>query len=208
MPSPETIVQGLTRVANDFIPLALAWHVALVATLVGAATRRFQPTQRLAGALLALPVLSVGVLAWRTGNPFNGTVFVALTVALLLVARRLSARRVSCGPRWAVGLGLVAIAYAAVYPHFVALESVWLYPLVAPVGLVPCPTLSLVVGFGLLADSLDSRAWSLTVGLAALAYALFGMLALGVWLDLGLLVAGCGLLIRELSAGRERASRR
>jgi hypothetical protein len=100
--------------------------------------------------------------------------------------------------------GLASIAYGFVYPHFLADTPAWMYLVAAPVGLVPCPTLATVLGFGLLAGGFGSRAWSTTAGLAGLFYAVFGTLRLGVWLDVGLGVAAVAMLACAMSVPRRR----
>ena len=88
MPEPDQILADLARVANRFLPLAVAWHVAL---LVAAAALAFgaRPGARGASLLLVAPLVSVSALAWTTSNPFNGVVFAALALALTLIGVRL-----------------------------------------------------------------------------------------------------------------------
>lgn len=49
---------------------------------------------------------------------------------------------------------------------------------------MPCPTLSIVIGLSLVVGGLDSRAWTLLLGISGLFYGLFGVLRLGVTIDL------------------------
>ena len=60
---------------------------------------------------------------------------------------------------------------------------------------MPCPSLALAVGLGLLADGFGSRAWPAVASAVGAFYALFGMLHLGVWLDTGLLLASVALAV-------------
>jgi hypothetical protein len=102
--------------------------------------------------------------------------------------------------RWAA---LALIAYGFVYPHFV--DGVWYRSLYAsPVGLVPCPTLAIVAGFALLVQTRHSRALCAVLAGWTAFYALFGVFRLGVWLDIGLLVA-MGTLAIESFPIRRRA---
>jgi hypothetical protein len=108
-------------------------------------------------------------------------------------------------------LGALGLAYAVGYPHFVAVAAGWHYLLLAPLGVVPCPTLGLLAAGTLLAGGFGARAWSWTVATAALSYALFGVLWLGVWLDLGLLLLAAALCVQAWRAQRaqgEAASHR
>jgi hypothetical protein len=204
MPTSQQILEGLRYIANAYVELAILWHLVIAIALVMLATRRVRPSQRVAAVLLVLPLLSVAGLAWMNGNPFNGLAFSVAAIVLTVLGARLPSEPVRLGPRWAVGLGALTLAYAWVYPHFLD-GSPWLYTIGSPLGLVPCPTMSAVVGFGLLAGGFDSRSWSFVAAGVGVFYALFGMLRLGVWLDAGLLVASTGLAalaIRDVFARR------
>lgn len=195
MPTPTEILNGLTAIANDHVVIAILWHVAILAALVALALG-WRPRLRLAASLLAAPLASVAALAFVHGNPFNGVLLGA--GALALVAFALAARTgdepLAAGAPWTVAAAAALIAFAWTYPHFLA-RGGWLgFLYAAPVGLVPCPTLALVAGLALLADGLDRR---IAAGLAALAafYGLFGVLRLGVQLDLGLLAGAVALAV-------------
>lgn len=212
MPSPDEILAGLSQIANDASALAVAWHaLALVALL--ALAPGWRPSRRQLGLLLTLPLLSVSALAWTHGNPFNGAVFAAGAVALAVLSARWRDRQPPGGaPLWARLAGAALLAFGWVYPHFVAVDSPLSYLYAAPLGLVPCPTLSAVVGATLLAGGLGSRAWSLLLGALGLLYGLFGGLRLGVAIDL-VLIAGAAalltlaLLTRPAAAAHEPAPR-
>jgi hypothetical protein len=120
--------------------------------------------------------------------------FALLAVATLAVAPSVSLEPAASGAGWAVAVGTAALAFAWIYPHFLEARSPLVYFAASPMGLVPCPTLSMVLGFGLVAGGFGSRTWSLIMGVAGIFYALFGMLRLGVWLDVGLLVAAVAIL--------------
>ena len=77
-------------------------------------------------------------------------------------------------------------------PHFL-IGSPTQYLYAAPVGLVPCPTFALTAGFALLLLDDSARAPRLLVSAVSAFYAVFGVLRLGVVLDIGLLVAAIAL---------------
>lgn len=206
MPSPEEILAGVTRIANEHAFIAVLWHGIIAAALAAIASGLFRPTRRAGATLLALPLVSVSVFAFIAGNPFNGAVFAVLSVALAVFGARLPSERARSGPAWAVTLGLASIAFGFVYPHFLIDQPAWMYLVAAPVGLVPCPTLATVLGFALLAGGFDSRAWSLIAGAAGLFYGVFGMFRLGVWLDVGLLAAAVAMLACAFRVPRRRPS--
>ena len=70
-------------------------------------------------------------------------------------------------------------------------------------GLIPCPTLSLVIGFTLLAGGFGSKAWSLVLVAAGTFYGLFGVARLGVVLDV--VLAGGALCLLALTQSRRPA---
>jgi hypothetical protein len=92
------------------------------------------------------------------------------------------------------------------YPHFLAASGRWAPLHAAPPGLVPCPTLALVIGFSLLMGGLGSASWRAILSVAGLFYGVFGAWRLGVRLDvllaLGALALGTPLLGRLRSQAR------
>ena len=113
MPDREQILTGLTTAANHYVALAVAWHaVTLVAIIALAAGWR--PSRRLAGSLLAAPLISVSAVAWVSGNPFNGAVFAAASLALIVLAAACTSReRVSLAPRGSQLVGAALVAFEA-----------------------------------------------------------------------------------------------
>jgi hypothetical protein len=145
-------------------------------------------------------MLSVSALAWSTGNLFNGIVFGAMAVVSCFIALSLKRKSVSRGPAWATSFGVASLAFAWFYPHFLDSQPAAVYLIASPMGLIPCPTLTMVAAFGLMAHGLDSRAWSLMVAMAGLFYALFGIFRLEVWLDVGLFGASIALLMLSFTS--------
>ena len=196
MPSPDEIVAGLGRIANEGLLYALLWHIVVGAALIALALR-VSPSPRVMGGLAVLPLLSVSAFAWAFHNPFNGVAFALLAVALAVLAWR-GSREPKPRATWTTALGALLVAFAWTYPHFLVGMSPLTYLYGAPMGLIPCPTLSLVIGFALLGYCPGGRAWSLTLAGAGAFYALFGVVRLGVVLDLPLLAGAMGLVAREL----------
>jgi hypothetical protein len=205
MPSASSILQQLGAIANDGFAVAVGWH--LVIAVAGASLLiGWRPRKRVAAALLALPVGSAATSAIISANPFNGIALGALFVALLTLAIRMEGAPIERVPSWALVLGLVMIAYAWVYPHFLDGRGVLAYLYGAPVGLVPCPTLSLVIGFGLVAGGFASRSWMITVAVAGAFYGLFGWLRLGVAIDVVLAAGAMALVACAWSDARHGGS--
>lgn len=192
MPSSSEILSHLSFLSQSYIGLAILWHLAVFSVM---ARKGWRPKQRHAAQLLLLPLISVSILAWLHGNPFQGLVFLILSFILGLISFQLAIRPVSLHRKWTFPVGILALVYALIYPHFLDGKSILLYLIAAPVGVVPCPTLSLVFGFSLLFNGFYSRAWQAVCAVAGLFYAAFGIVVLGVWLDLGLLLITASMLI-------------
>jgi hypothetical protein len=193
MPTPQQILSGLTDIANGALPLAIAWHVVLLFVLM-ALVRGWRPRRRLAAATLSLPLISVAALALWHANPFNGAVFLLLALALGALALPMPPAAPPRPPPWAIVVGVVLVVFGWVYPHFLEQRPAWHYLFAAPLGLVPCPTLSVVIGLGLLAGGFGSRPWVLLLAAAGVFYGVFGAWRLGVWID-GVLLAGAAALL-------------
>ena len=194
MPDAQSILTNLRLIANDRIAVAVAWHVA-VAVCGLALALGWRPSRRLAGLLLSAPVASVAIVAFVHGNPFNGTMFAAITAALVGLASRFGPGAAEGGTTADRIAGALMIAFAWLYPHFLDARPPATYLYAAPMGLIPCPTLALVIGFALVSGGLASRAWSFTLAAAGLFYGFFGVFRLGVALDLFLVAGALALLV-------------
>jgi len=201
MPSTSQILEGLEAIAIEWRPLAIAWHVALGALLIAIA-RGWRAERRTLGLLLASPVACVGALAWSSGNAFNGPVFLIVSAGLVALALPMPGGAGRMAPRPFVIAGGALVAFGWVYPHFVNVETWFSHLYAAPLGLIPCPTLSAVIGLTLLMDGLDSRMWSRILAAVGALYGLIGWWRLGVTIDVVLLI---GAVV--LGAGGARGPR-
>ncbi len=138
MPTPEQILDGLTHIANQWQTLAIVWHIYF-AILAGGLALGVRPTKRVGAILLALPLISVSVLAWLTANPFNGTLFAAAAIALLVIAVRMPQAKIDIAPLWLVGAGALLFVFGWVYPHFLQSTSFAPYVYAAPTRPDPVP---------------------------------------------------------------------
>ena len=208
MPSAHEILQGLSTAANTWTFLAVFWHAYFAALLVPVLLG-WRPSQVVVGTLLASPLASVSVLAWVVGNPFNGAIFALLFVALMaLILRRPLRRMELTSPAWIV-IGAALFVFAWIYPHFLEGRPLYSYLYLAPLGLIPCPTLSMMIGMTILLGGVDSRAWTLVVGAAGIFYGIFGSLRLGVTIDWALTAGALCLLaqgVQRIRRGREGAT--
>ena len=192
MPSPDEILIGLTSIANEWRGVAVTWHVALALSLL-AIVSGWRPSTRVAACLLALPFVSVAAAAFASGNPFNGTVFAALTAILISLASHFPKGPIHVGTPRAVVAGALLIAFGAGYPHFLATDTWTTYLYAAPLGLLPCPTLSATMGASLALDLFQSRRWTIALVVAGLIYGTVGVFVLGVTLDY-VLLAGTAVI--------------
>jgi hypothetical protein len=192
MPTSDRILAGLTEIALAASPLAIVWHLALAVAIV-ALLAGWRPSRRSAGILIATPLISAGVVAAVFGNPVNASAMGVGGIALIALAARLPAEPVEAGPAWSAAAGWALVAFGWGYPHFLPPGSSFEYLSAAPTGLIPCPSLSVAIGFALLAGGLG-RAWSRVLGALGLLYGLFGALRLGVRIDLFLVLGAVALL--------------
>ncbi len=193
MPDAPEILQALRLAANQAIAVAVVWH-AIVLGAMFALVAGWMPTRRVAGFSLAAPLASAGIVGFLSGSPFNGIVLSVLALTLLLIAWRFGEQPVQLGGPGAILAGALLLGFGWVYPHFLESRPAVIYLVAAPVGVVPCPTLSLLIGVALLGGGLGSRAFSLTLAAVGLFYGLFGAIRLGVTID-AVLVAGAAVLL-------------
>ena len=196
MPHPIEILDGLSAIANQATGIAVTWHIVIAMSLVALAAG-WRPSQRTARLLIGMPLASVAGVAIVFDNPFNGMVFAARTLALTALAMSGDRRPVWSGSAWTRGIGVATIAFGWIYPHFLEGHPAF-YLYAAPVGLVPCPTLAVAIGFALIGNGLGSRVWSLTLAAIGLFYGVFGVLRLGVLLDIGLVGGALALVAAVL----------
>ena len=201
MPSSEQILTGLQLIANRAQTVATLWHIAVFIALVGVVSG-WRPSRRTIALALALPLLTVAIVAAFYQGIFNGAVFTLLGVTLALLGRRVPEDRPGRPPRWALALGIAMTILGFVYPHFLQGGSLSWYLYAAPVGVLPCPTLAFVIGVTLMVDGVGSRAWNVILVVVGLFFGIVGVAKLGVWLDVGLIIGAAGLAARTFG-GRE-----
>jgi hypothetical protein len=135
----------------------------------------------------------VSAVAWVYGNPFNGTTFGVLALLLIVLAGRLSKLPVAVASATLLVPGVFLTGFGWIYPHFVNVNHWMSFTYAAPFGLLPCPTLSGLIGVTLVFDMFWSKPWSLALAVAGFVYGVIGVLELGVALDYGLLAGAMWL---------------
>src|SRR5262245_2086298 len=84
VPTPDSILAGLTAIANGGLVVAVLWHIVIAAAVV-AVVAGWRPSQRVARVLLVAPLVSVAAEAFAFDNPFNGTAFGVGAVGLAVL---------------------------------------------------------------------------------------------------------------------------
>lgn len=202
MPASEAILAGLTTIANEWRALAVFWHAFGAAVLLAIAVRR-DLSNRLVSALLVLPMASVSALAWASHNPFNGAAFSMLSLALAVIAHRLPHALIRIAPWPWVLAGAALAVFGWTYPHFLVTSHWSVYLIAAPMGLLPCPTLSVISGLTLVLGGFRSKAWQLTLAVVCVAYGTIGVVRLRVAIDVALL-AGAAALVAAVAIAPPR----
>lgn len=194
MPTPVEILNGLAYAANQFTTLSIIWHVILLILVVLLIIGKKINIKTIA-ALLAIFLLSVGVIAVYTHNPFNAIMFAV--AALLFGIYTLKFKPEPAGLSWDIVpvIGLVMFLFGFIYPHFLEGSAFYKYLYASPMGLIPCPTLSAFIGITLMLKGFNSRRWMVTAAVFGLFYGIFGVLRLGVYLDAGLIAGALLVLI-------------
>lgn len=202
----EEIINGLQAIVNEYSFIAMIWHVAFYALIV-ALFAKWKPSSRILGIMLCLPLLSVAVFAWLAGNPFNGTMFSLAALLVFIFAFKASAQPVVFAKFPFAVAGMVMIAFGLVYPHFINPTSIITYLYASPAGLIPCPTLSILVGLMLLFNGSGFKSLTITFVVLGLFYGVFGVFKLAVYPDLFLLGGALILLIKYILSFRVPAAR-
>ena len=148
MPTTADILTFLERISNDLIVVAVVFHLLILGFIITLATR-WRPSKKIAGVLLSFALLSVPVIAWSYGNPFNGGIFSVFFLLLIFFSFKLPKEQVTITNSWILFPAAAMILFGFFYPHFLHANP-FIYLIAAPTGLIPCPTLSLVIGFTLL----------------------------------------------------------
>lgn len=203
MPKTENILSGLHSVANTYAGYAISWHAVIYLLLV-LLLFKWTPSNRFFGIFMALPLVSVAVLAWISGNPFNGSLFALAAITVFILAI-LAPGQVALSPAPYFIAGILMVIIGMVYPHFLETNSVFPYLYASPFGLIPCPTLMVLIGFALMFNGMGSQGIFITLIILGLFYGLFGVLKLAVYLDIILLLGTMIFMARYFIMIRNQA---
>jgi hypothetical protein len=202
LPTAEQITTALADLSQRWWLLAVWWHAYLIA-FAAALILKWRPSKRLAGLLLTIPLISVVSMSWLSGNPFTTLLLGLVSIAAVVIASRSPNEAVSLATTPLALAGTAMLVFGLAYPHFLGGVSLVTYLYAAPVGIVPCPTLSVLVGLSLILRSWESRAWGLLIGSTAFFYGIVGALYLGVTIDWALSAGAVVLVASSCSPSRE-----
>ena len=194
MPSTLEILDALSSITNNYVSIAIFWHIVFYA-LVIALLAGWRPYNQHFILFLALPVLSVGAIAWITGNPFNGGLFSIAFIMIILTGLKASREKLSISALPFMIPGTLLVAFGLWYPHFLIAASWTEYLYSSPAGVIPCPTLSVILGFSLIFNRFNSSSLTILFICFGLFYGIFGVFKLGVYPDIALLAGTICLLI-------------
>lgn len=207
MPGRAEILASLAAIANGNTLIAFGWHIAIAIALLRL-LGTWRPTVRQSLMALSMLAASVSSLALSAGNPFNGTLFALFAVVGVFCAVRSQGRFTDAQSPAAVAGSAGMILLGLLYPHFLTGRTPLIYFVAAPTGVIPCPTLAVLIGFTLLSPGVFPRLWTGVLVAFGAFYGLFGLFRLGVGID-GLLLIGTGLLWQlTFGSSRHPAGRR
>jgi hypothetical protein len=194
MPSAEEIVKSLRFITNNYTLVSIAWHLLIYFLIILLFVSNRKPSIRSTALFLSMPVFSVALISALAGNPFNAIIFFIIGLLFIIFSLRMPSQALRFNSSWFLKLiGIIFILAGTFYPHFS--DDTSPLSLSAPTGLIPCPTLLLIIGFTLLVQRF-SRPWVGTLVISALLYGLVGVVRLKVFIDV-LLLLGVILLILE-----------
>lgn len=195
MPTIDQIISGLAYIVNEYSLFAILWHAAIY-ILITALILKKLPTDKLFTLLLCLPLISVAIFAWLAGNPFNTMVFSIAAILIFSFGLRAEKSPVTYSHSVFVIAGILMVIFGLVYPHFIKTDSLIQYLYSSPAGLIPCPTISILIGFALIYNGFNSKAVTVTLIILGLFYGFIGVAKLAVYLDF-FLILGAGILLTE-----------
>lgn len=193
MLSKRDILNGLSIISNDYINIAILWHI-MILIFIAALFLGWKPGNSLMILLSSSLLMSVSAFAAIEGNIFNAAVFAFLVIMSIYASLSAESGQIKGNRSWPDIIGLLLIAYGLIYPEFLRTGSLLEYAYTAPTGLIPCPTLAVLTGFTLLYKGFGSLKWTITIIITGLFYGLFGVFYLGINID-WVLVIGAVILL-------------
>jgi hypothetical protein len=186
MPAAWEILRSAKFITDNYFIAAIAWHVWIYFFILLLFISKNKPSAKTVALLMIMPLVSVAVIAGLTGVYFNAASFGIISLLLVIFSPKSGEPIHFTASPLIKFTGIVFIITGMLYPHFSDNKN--LLFITGPTGLIPCPTLLLVIGFTLLFERLSVK-WHGTLIVAALFYGVVGVFRLKVFLDILLLIA-------------------
>jgi hypothetical protein len=195
----DVILNYLAEISNKNTNINLIIHVIiLVALICFSLIKKDKIKYLIANSTILILSLSIVVHAFIYGNPFHLITFIVLAAGTLLALYKGRDEKNIKFDAFSV-ISLIIIGMGFWYPEFVSTSTLG-YFMYSPVGIVPCPTLLVILGLLTLLYPRINKAHYITAVLMGFIYGIIGTFVLKVSLDISLLlVATYALLILFIS---------
>lgn len=198
----EVILNYIEMVAGKYPVISILLHILIIALIITLFIPGFKQKRLTFDGVLTVIFASVASVALINGNPFNGVVFIILVVFAVfeLFQRRNEITvpvftSVSRGAVIRNLLCMAAILVGILYPHFVNVSPALLLFL-SPIGIIPCPTLTVALGLLNLYYPKTNKGLYTVVTIAGMFYGLTGVFLLHVYTDIPLMILALYSLYR------------
>lgn len=186
--SPERILNYLTMVSNQNLWLnALIHLMVLAAVLVLIFGKNTKIKQWVVDGVICLLFISVATVSFVYGNPFIFLIMAVLTIFALIELRQ--GKNEFTTPKFNLHtlIAFTSIIIGFWYPHFVKANPIALL-LVSPAGIIPCPTLLIVLGLLTLAYPKVNKTQYIITVLIGTFHGNTGVFQLKVFLDMAIII--------------------
>ena len=188
--NPESILNYLAMVSNQNIYLNLIMHVITFLSIPSIILlKNIRMQKAVFNGLVFILTLTVTVIAFTNGNPFHFATFAILLVIAFIELIGRNQVVISTSNNVTIFVGFIFLFIGVWYPEFVHTSSLAMI-FVSPMGIVPCPTLIVILSlFTFNSSGISKMQYIATIIIGAL-YAVIGVFILKVYLDaaLGILV--------------------
>lgn len=189
--NPESVLNYLAMVSNQNIYLNLVMHVITFLSIPSIfLLKNIRVQKAVFNGLVVILTLTVTVNALINGNPFHLVTFaILLIIALIELVMGRNQVVISASSNVTTFVAFIFLFIGVWYPEFVHTSSLAML-FVSPMGIVPCPTLIVILSLFTLNSSGISKLQYIATIIIGAAYAVIGVFILKVYLDaaLGILV--------------------
>ena len=197
--SPGQITTVLTQITNDMHIWAMTMHAAyLILILIGVIFKEIRnivfPTLML---ILSASATVVSILYMIIPNVIIFATFFVLTL-IAFVHKELNFDFASLKPINKV-IGVIALAFAFYYLHWVENPLFINAIFYSPLGIVNCPTILAFCGFLCFLKQPGSKYLEFFVASITLYFGFFGIMRLGAYIDIFLIITAVYIIIRKAS---------